>query len=185
MSFLTSILFRKEISRPVFILGCGRSGTTILGKTLAEHRDITYLNERRDLWSEAYPQTNIWTGDVSTRGRMCLAGEDAERSRSKKLRRLFHRESLKTSRPVLVEKLPINNFRLEFINEIFPDARFVHIYRNGLEVARSIQTLSDQGHWYKFNHYKWDQLKQLAQKDAVTSDIPEMCNSYFRQGLFE
>ncbi|MBN1225030.1 MAG: sulfotransferase [Candidatus Aminicenantes bacterium] len=41
-------------------------------------------------------------------------------------------------KPVLIEKLPINNFRLNLILRIFPDARFIHIYRNGLEVARSM-----------------------------------------------
>ena len=35
---------------PVFIIGCGRSGTTILGKTLSNHPKIKYLNERRDLY---------------------------------------------------------------------------------------------------------------------------------------
>ena len=43
---------RTEFS-PVFIIGCGRSGTTILGDTLSKHPKIEYLNERRDLWHKS------------------------------------------------------------------------------------------------------------------------------------
>jgi hypothetical protein len=32
------------VSHPIFIIGCGRSGTTIFGTALSRHKDITYLN---------------------------------------------------------------------------------------------------------------------------------------------
>ena len=51
--FIQNILFylkkNKYTFAPVFIIGCGRSGTTILGETLSKHSKIKYLNERRDL----------------------------------------------------------------------------------------------------------------------------------------
>ena len=44
--FVKNILFNlkknKSTFSPVFIIGCGRSGTTILGNTLAQHPDIKY-----------------------------------------------------------------------------------------------------------------------------------------------
>ena len=46
---------------PVLILGCGRSGTTILGQALAQHSEVTFLDEPRELWFRAYPATDIWT----------------------------------------------------------------------------------------------------------------------------
>ncbi|WP_417860784.1 hypothetical protein [Winogradskyella sediminis] len=42
-------LKKEKTLEPVFLIGCGRSGTTILGTTLGKHQSITYLNERRDL----------------------------------------------------------------------------------------------------------------------------------------
>src|SRR5690606_33383867 len=142
--------------RPIFILGCGRSGTTIFGTTLSQHRDITYLNERRDLWHQAYPIADIWSEQGKARGgKMKLTAADASPDKSALLRTLFYRQTIKTSRPVLVEKLPINNFRVEFIQAIFPDARFIHIYRNGLEVANSIKKMSEAGKWFASNQYKW------------------------------
>lgn len=176
----------EVITRPVFILGCGRSGTTIFGTTLSQHNNITYLNERRDLWCEAYPETDIWTDQATARnGRMHLTSEDTNNLKSQKLRRLFHTETIRTSSPVLVEKLPINNFRIQFIHSIFPDARFIHIYRNGLEVARSIKNISDRGGWFGANEYKWKQLSDYAKKNHDTAELPELCDSYYYKGLLE
>lgn len=181
-----SFLSTKEIQRPVFILGCGRSGTTIFGTALSKHNNITYLNERRDLWFKAYPVTDIWTHQASSRnGKMNLTSEEIDSAKSLMLRRLFHRETIKTSKPLLVEKLPINNFRVEFVHSIFPDARFIHIYRNGLEVARSIQKASEAGGWFGSNDYKWKQLSDYSKNTNVTEELPDLCESYYHKGLLE
>ena len=89
LKYQARVLMRKiillmpvnRISRPVFIIGCGRSGTTILGETLSRHSKVTYLNERRDLWFSAYPETDIWTGKATARnGMLILTSENAETS---------------------------------------------------------------------------------------------------------
>ena len=43
--------FVRKVKQPIFILGTGRSGTTILGVTLAMHRAVGFLNEPKALWS--------------------------------------------------------------------------------------------------------------------------------------
>src|SRR5690349_9110008 len=119
---------------PVFIVGCGRSGTTALGTALSKHRQIAYLNERRHLWFAAYPETDIWTTHAACRkGKLVLTAADADVTRSERLRRLFRCHAMLAGRPLVVEKLPINAFRLEFLQAVFPEARYIHIYRNGLE----------------------------------------------------
>ena len=150
-----SIIPFQGITRPIFIIGCGRSGTTIFGTALSKHKKITYLNEPRHLWFSAYPETDIWTPKAHSRnGRLVLTFADVEGRKSRKLSQLFRFETIKTGRPILIEKLPINNFRLSFIHKIFPDARFIHIYRNGIEVARSIEKRSVRGNWFGANSYK-------------------------------
>ena len=183
---LLSSLSRKEILGPIFILGSGRSGTTVLGTALSKHNMITYLNERRDLWFDAYPETDIWTDKAICRyGKICLTVDDSDAVKSLKLRRLFHKETVKTSKPILVEKLPINNFRVDFIRSIFPDAKFIHIYRNGLEVARSIQKLSEEKHWFGSNGYKWEQLRAYSKQSDITVELPELCDNNYLKGLLE
>lgn len=181
-----SILPFNGVSRPIFIIGCGRSGTTILGRTLSWHRDITYLNEPRELWFSAYPRTDIWTSKAPSRkGKLALAAADTQYWRSKKLSHLFHLETISNGAPVFIEKLPINNFRLHFIHKIFPDARFIHIYRNGVEVAKSIQKLSDRGGWFGANSYKWDKLVEYAENKDDTFGLPALCDNNFDKGLLE
>lgn len=176
----------QGIKRPVFIIGCGRSGTTILGTSLSKHRQVTYLNEPRHLWYSAYPETDVWTRKADSRhGQLALKPEDAEPNRSRKLRRLFRFETMIRRRPVLIEKLPTNSFRLEFIRRIFPDARFIHIYRNGMEVARSIDKLSSRGRWFGTETYKWNKLVEYARNKDGQSDLSSLCTTSFDKGLLE
>ena len=174
------------ISRPTFIVGCGRSGTTILGKSLATHREITYLNEPRHLWFSALPQTDIWTSKAHARnGKLFLSETDVDLRRGRTLGRLFRLETMMSGRPALVEKLPINSFRLAFIHRIFPDARFIHIFRNGLEVANSIEKESKKGNWFGAGSYKWNQLVDYAKSRDDTRDLPPLCTTYRDMGLLE
>ena len=53
--------------RPVFIVGCGRSGTTALGEVLGRHPLLAYLNEPRDIWLYE-PRTDIWSAKAGARG---------------------------------------------------------------------------------------------------------------------
>ena len=40
---------------PIFIIGCGRSGTTLLGELFAMHPGVSYICERYDLWAAIHP----------------------------------------------------------------------------------------------------------------------------------
>ena len=174
------------ISNPTFIIGCGRSGTTVLGTSLSKHRNVTYLNEPRHLWFSALPETDIWTSKAHKRtGRLLLTEANADSRKSKKLSRSFRLETIISGRPVLIEKLPINSFRLELIDHIFPDARFIHIFRNGLEVASSIEKESKKGNWFGATSYKWNQLVDYAMRKDDTRGLPALCTTYHDMGLLE
>lgn len=171
---------------PFFIIGCGRSGTTIFGTALGQHPAIAYLNEPRHLWSAAYPETDIWSHQSMARGGKLLFTEaDVDPSKAEVLRRLFAEELTRSGRPVLVEKLPINNFRLRFLQCMFSGARYIHIFRNGMEVARSIEALCQQGRWYRQNPRKWDLLAEYAHASNETRDLPALCTDDFLRGLLE
>ncbi len=175
-----------NVKQPVFIVGCGRSGTTIFGTALSCHPQITFLNEARQLWRSCYPVTDIWSIRArDSGGKLVLTKDDANPKSNRKLHRLFRLETLKTKRPVLVEKLPINNFRLPFIYEIFPDARFIHIFRNGLEVAKSIARQAEEQGWFGSNDYKWLQLAEYTNRQKATAGLAQLCESNYERGLLE
>ncbi len=185
--FARRLLLRLPLAPPcppLFILGCGRSGTTLLGQCLAAHPLVTYLNEPRQLWSSCFPKTDIWSPHPESRNaRLILGAEDAAPDRQQTLARLFRIETLFSNRPFLVEKTPANNFRIPFLIALFPHACFLYLEREGLAVARSI---ARQNGWYGDGHdYKWHQLARLADSRPETVGLAAQCRTPYEKGLLE
>ena len=180
--FIANIIFhlkkKKYIFSPVFIIACGRSGTTILGETLSLHPKIKYLNERRDLWHKAYSNFDIW--NKNTQNPKIFANEkDIVSKKNNILQDLFFREQVLGSATILLEKLPINNFRLEFLNASFPNARYIYLTRNGLEVSKSIEKKIVKKNWYTGNKYI------LLKEYAMLKNINFSPRNNFEKGLWE
>lgn len=169
---------KKYIFTPVFIIGCGRSGTTILGKTLSQHSEIKYLNERRDLWHKVYPEFNIW--NQNTKNPQLFANEkNVDIMKSSILNNLFFREQVIGKSSILLEKLPINNFRLDFLNETFPNAKYIYLRRNGLEVSKSIEKRIKKRNW--FTGEKENLLKKYAKNKNINTEV----ETDFERGMWE
>ena len=174
----------RRLLRPVFIIGCGRSGTTALGELLGRHPDLAYLHEPREIWS-IEPSTDVWSARASGRGgRLRLGAEDAPPETSARIARAFAAEIRIRSARRLVEKLPVNSFRVGFIDGLLPDALFIHVIRNGLEVARSIARLADRGAWFGHGDYKWRLLAAEAEA-AGLGRLIGLCGSQELRGLLE
>ena len=105
--FAKNILFnckkRKYTFNPVFIIGCGRSGTTILGNTLSNHPKIKYLNERRDLWHRSYPKFDIWNENTQN-PKLYADTKDVTSKQNTLLHHLFFREQVLGNAKILLEK---------------------------------------------------------------------------------
>lgn len=163
----------------LFIIGCGRSGTTILGNTLGLHPKISYLNEPRDIWIQAYPYYDIWSLQAESRqGKLLMNEADYSIESAEILYDLF--EKNRKENTLLVEKLPINSFRLKFLKKHFPQSQFLHIKRNGINVAASIEKYAARTTWFGHNDFKWNLLKSLS-NDEITS----LCSNNFYRGLLE
>lgn len=175
------------LTRPVFILGCGRSGKSTLASLLSHHPDIVYLNEPRHFWTSAFPGSDIWTSKAAARGgRLALGAEDFDSSRGARLSRLYRLRAIRGEGSTVVEELDTNCFRLPLIRRIFPEARFIHIYRNGLEVAEMIhRAVITRGCWFGPNDYKWQQLVAYAARHPETRNLPALCRDDRDKGLLE
>lgn len=176
----------------VFLTGCGRSGTTILGELLDQHPDVVYLNDRFDLWVEALPRADIWgfskqlsTGADHPRS-IELTAQDLEEPGVQEaidlIRTRLDRE--RGDAPVLIEKLAINNFRLGFLHAAFPEAAFINITRNGIEVAASIARKIESGQWFGERDRKWTLLCEHADRVGL-GDLARTCESPLERGLLE
>ena len=139
-----------------------------------------YLNERRDLWHSAYPEFNIWEKEKS---KLYAGKNDINNQKNKKLHLLLFTEQVIGKSTILLEKLPINSFRLEFLINSFPDAKFIYIHRNGLEVSSSISKKITKLNWFGKKSRKWDMLLDLAKRknERITNNI----SSNLQKGMLE
>lgn len=175
-----------HLQQPSFIIGCGRSGTTILGRTLREHSDVVYLNEPRHIWVDAYPQIDVWSSKAPQRqGQLVMKARDATSSQTRKIKRGLHFKTVTHKGTHLLEKEPAASFRLPFLHHLFPGFRLIHLFRNGLEVARSIEQYAQRYPWFGVNDYKWYCLVAIAQANERTYHLPDLCASNFDRGLLE
>lgn len=114
--------------RPIVIVGAPRSGTTMLGRLFMSHRQVCFLDEWRLTWKFG----NDRRSDV-------LRPEHATPRVIAHIRARFAAEVARQGKSRLVEKTPSNALRLPFVDRVLPEARYVHIIRNGYDSARSIR----------------------------------------------
>ncbi|MFG0283436.1 MAG: sulfotransferase family protein [Phycisphaerales bacterium JB039] len=167
----------------VFLTGCGRSGTTILGTILSQRPDVSYLNDRFRLWTDVFLAGDIWGMNPESRqARVALGASDVTDSgRAAVFARL---EKARAGKAIVLEKLAINNFRLPFLRALAPSARFINIIRHGVEVARSIARKVEAGEWYGVDDRKWPLLCEHAEARGL-GDLAASCRTPYERGLLE
>lgn len=157
----------NEFYRPVFIAGCERSGTTMLGAMLGsspstlttpESQFVIHLLPRA---YEAIPnkeleqiiaglcghwRLRIWgIGDLRTRLSRALAASGASygyRQVISQVIRLYSEDVAKIPASIWIDHTPTHIKFVDRLLKIFPDARFIHIVRDGRAVASSLQQLT-------------------------------------------
>lgn len=186
---LKKIPVLKNIIKPIFIVGIGRSGTTILSKVLSFHQEVGLLNEAKALWHAIYPFEDI-LGSYGKAAfyRLCESHADAEVvKRAKKLHGAF---LYFVGAERLIDKYPEMIFRIKFIQKIYPDAKIVLLIRNGWDVVHSIsnyshkcaiQTSRGYADWWGVNRRKWHLLTtQVLSAEEELSEIREIIPSLER-----
>jgi len=167
----------NKIDRPLFILGTGRSGTTVLGKILSLHREVGWLNEPKLFWHIACPYEDLNGNYTNQPARYRLFEEDAGEATRIAIRNLYAHYLRSTRNSRVLDKYPELIFRVPFIKQIFPDARFLLLVRNGYDTCRSISQWSSAhgGHkgntktdWWGVNNRKWHCLvNELVRNNGI------------------
>jgi hypothetical protein len=119
-----------RLEAPIFIVGCPRSGTSLMADLFATHPDVANWSEAGRLWDPidySNPEADHCWG--------------AERVRPREARRLhgwceWYRRSQRKRR--FLNKHPRNSVRIDYLDRILPDARFVHVIRDGRAVVASM-----------------------------------------------
>jgi hypothetical protein len=174
----------RAIDRPIFVVGMGRSGTTVLGVTLSMHRDVGFLNEPKALWHAIHPEEDVIGSYSRGPARYRLRADDATPEVITAAHRLFGAYLGITRHRRLVDKYPELVFRVPFVRRIFPDARFLFVTRNGWDACASIDTWSqdhgqvrgDEMHdWWGVDGRKWQIMKEeLVKSDPALAELHDV-----------
>jgi hypothetical protein len=147
-----------------FIAGEMRSGTSWLRRTLSAHPEIACSHEGsffgRDYDREEIP---VYTDPVSSLTRALAVseefrvwhglpwnrwGDDYEKDMRNLIRHsvdyFLSKEVHRTGKRIVGDKSPQHTAHLDEIHEVYPDARIIHIVRDGRDVA-----VSAMHHWWR------------------------------------
>lgn len=122
-----------------------------------------------------------------------FTADDYDERQAQEMRHFVQKECKIHDKDVLVTKLPRLSRAVDLLKEVFSDAYFVHIIRDGRAVALSnrhkfarhtdsdIQALKDSaGYWQKVVHYIEDSLSEEADRYSMLryedfcADVPSM-----------
>jgi len=120
------------LKEPIFLIGCPRSGTTIGVRLFATHPWVANWSELGHIWDP----TNYYDPDAEHYWNADMVTEQAAR----RLHARFEYYRHKSGKPRFINKHPRNSVRIDYMREIFPDAFFIHLIRDGRAVVNSIIT---------------------------------------------
>ena len=121
---------KPKMPDPVFLVGCSRSGTTITYETLAAAPNfLSFGYEILQFWDSLYgPHTNDWASEAAT-------ARDADPKHREATFRFFYQ---RLGVGQVLDKTCINVMRIPYLIELFPDAKFVFIHRDGRDNISSM-----------------------------------------------
>ena len=124
--------------QPVIIIGAPRSGTKMLRNIISSFEDFSTwpFDEINFIWRHGHKTSESDEFPVSS----------LDEGKANYVRRQFNRISLINKSNYVVEKTCANSLRVEYVRQIFPEAKFIFINRDKLDVIESISRNWEQGH---------------------------------------
>ena len=187
----------STVDRPVFIVGSGRGGTTLLFQLLAGHPELASISNLTDRFP-SLPQLAVFNRITAlnkyklfspsiesipafehcglTEQDIPLSETDASPAITSCLHKLVSNHQKWSGKTRFINKNTSNTMRIPFLKAVFPDARFVYIIRNGYGVVNSLTRVN----WWNDLHLWW--LGQTpAQWEANGGDRYELAAIHWKK----
>jgi hypothetical protein len=163
----------EGLEAPFFVVGCGRSGTTIIYELLCEHPDLAWFSNHAERLP-AFPQlealTRLWdigairhsrsrlatrpvegyalwdhSGPQNARHRNApLTAADVDSEHARRVSELVAAHVRYHRGRRFINKNTRNSRRVLYLDAIFPDAMFLHVIRDPRAVVASLLAV----HWW-------------------------------------
>jgi len=136
---------RYKLHRPIFLIGCHNSGTTIFSRLIGQHRDVAHWSEAPEVWApdDAFLNWSVMPEpplDVpflfDLRAYERTVADHAEFIPT--IQRSFGFFAASRMRRRFLNKNPHMSISIPYIEAAFPDACYVYIRRNGYAVVQSL-----------------------------------------------
>jgi len=158
---------RAPVQQPIFLIGCGRSGTTLLYDILCGQPGLAWFSNYTDRWpglpqlavlsrlyapmrrrelslpraplpSEGYRIFDYYSARSAADNNRPLDGSDANPMERLALRRVIAAHLRFGGGSRFINKNTRNTRRVPFLHQMFPDARFIHVIRDPRATASSL-----------------------------------------------
>lgn len=191
---------QSRLLKPIFVVGCPRSGTTVIGRCLSAHPDVGGSDESMFLGSLARIYQNFYVGD-NPRAAAPLKNYISEDDLLGTLGRcsddIFGSLLARLGRPRYLDHTPWYSRSIDFIDRLYPDAVFIHVIRDGRDVVASLEHSYRSGYWWAGatqtdRSRLWVQLVSTCQQSATRLSLAparryievsyeQLCSTPFRQ----
>jgi LPS sulfotransferase NodH len=177
----------SERDMPFFILGCVRSGTTLLRDLLREHPRLECPEETHFFhWGDPFGTPRFasyyrskafqehraldWISDAEfeTMLQTCQSREHLAFAYGQRFLQQIGRENAR-----LFDKTPQNVYGIFLIHAVYPTARFIHIHRHPLNVVASLKegkVMPPQTLWGAINYW----MESVLLLDQFRQSHPEL-----------
>ena len=127
----------EESSRPIFVLGMPRSGTTLTEQILATHADVFGAGELDYIKKLEMSIRGVGSAAETDYDSTIMGLTQGELSESAKIY-LDKINKLDSKARYVIDKMPNNFIQIGLISLLFPNARIIHCRRNALDNCLSI-----------------------------------------------
>ena len=184
------------LEKPIFVVGAGRSGSSLFHQMFTEHPHLAWMSSLCDEhphrlglhrallrgielpfvgaalkrhW-ESVECYDFWDSFFRGFSQPCrdLRADDATLAVKRRLHDAVQGLVTRT-RPRLLVKVT-GWPRVGFLHAVFPDARFIHVYRDGRAVANSLLQVDFWRGWRGPAQWRWGMLDAAMQQEWESHD---------------